>query len=583
MKKPSRISNCQKQILGILDILKSCIKSTVKYITNWTMATISSLNMANNANNTANNTANIANTMQSTTVQGVEPLFLKNADMPTANTAHIAIVRAISRSISPQSIDGVQRIGHLWRIYFKNKAARLQLMAKKNILLSGKLIPLYEQNPFTPNQNSPDVKRDKLTIRGLPVSLSSEEVSKMLVSKNIVLTSDVKFSLVRDEFGSLTSIKTGDRFVFCEPFAIPLPRHQKVGIHSCEVIHHGKDGLLCKACNTAGHRVGDPTCVARAEEGSILGFSGYMHPLSNHFPTSIVAFGEEKPFDSVEQAFSWKMATDLSLPDLAAQIRNAPHAGVVKRLCNEIGDDEKLKWEDDNLDIMKSLLQLKASSCPQFLDCLKSNKNKILAESTFNKKWGTGLSKWVTEATKPDFWSGTNLLGVMLMELTEELFAEGFSAENESEDEMSTSEEYESDIADDEDNDKDIEQTQDITTENTQNEDVEGTQENTTDNTQNGVNTENAAVSTPEFSRRKGKRGRNRKKGQKGMNPNNQDTAKTEESSTLNKADTSALQGSTASKSRNLDIRAFFDPKTGKRKAPETTPEKQEHSKKQVT
>ena len=35
--------------------------------------------------------------------------------------------------------------------------------------------------------------------------------------------------------------------------------------------------------------------------------------------------------------------------------------------------------------------------------------------------WGTGLNKWVTEATKPDFWPGSNMLGAMLMDLTEEL------------------------------------------------------------------------------------------------------------------------------------------------------------------
>jgi hypothetical protein len=32
----------------------------------------------------------------------VEPLFLKEADMPSPNIAHIEIVRAMSRSISPQ-------------------------------------------------------------------------------------------------------------------------------------------------------------------------------------------------------------------------------------------------------------------------------------------------------------------------------------------------------------------------------------------------------------------------------------------------------------------------------------------------
>ena len=41
----------------------------------------------------------------------------------------------------------------------------------------------------------------------------------------------------------------------------------------------------------------------------------------------------------------------------------------------------------------------------------------MLAEATGtgNKHWGTGLSKWITEKTKPNCWPGSNLIGAMLM------------------------------------------------------------------------------------------------------------------------------------------------------------------------
>jgi hypothetical protein len=71
-------------------------------------------------------------------ITAVEPLFIKECDMPSPNLANIAIVRAISRSISPQGIDGVQRIGPLWRIYLKSTAMRIQLLTRKNIVVSGK-------------------------------------------------------------------------------------------------------------------------------------------------------------------------------------------------------------------------------------------------------------------------------------------------------------------------------------------------------------------------------------------------------------------------------------------------------------
>jgi predicted NAD-dependent protein-ADP-ribosyltransferase YbiA (DUF1768 family) len=104
-----------------------------------------------------------------------------------------------------------------------------------------------------------------------------------------------------------------------------------VGIFGCEVIHHGK-GLLCKSCNTACHKVGDGVCEARAEENSIYGFSGFQHPLSNHYPAPIKAFDLEEPFKSIEYAFYWKMANEMDEQDLAEKIRKADHAGIVKNL-----------------------------------------------------------------------------------------------------------------------------------------------------------------------------------------------------------------------------------------------------------
>ena len=42
----------------------------------------------------------------------------------------------------------------------------------------------------------------------------------------------------------------------------------------------------------------------------------------------------------------------------------------------------------------------------------------MLAEATGagNKRWGTGLSKWVTKKTKPNCWPGSNLMGLRIQE-----------------------------------------------------------------------------------------------------------------------------------------------------------------------
>ena len=142
--------------------------------------------------------------------------------------------------------------------------------------------------------------------------------------------------------------------------------------------------------------------------------------MSNHYLTPIVAFDQDEPFKSIEHAFFWKMALDFGQEDLAARIKEAVHAGVVKQLSKEMEGTARCEWEDENTGIMKDLIIQKAKTCEEFRNCLLMNQDKVLTESTHSKRWGTGLSNWLSEQTKPNFWPGMNLLGVMMMELTED-------------------------------------------------------------------------------------------------------------------------------------------------------------------
>ena len=55
----------------------------------------------------------------------------------------------------------------------------------------------------------------------------------------------------------------------------------------------------------------------------------------------------------------------------------------------------------------------------------EENQDNVLAEAAPSQFWGTGLSKFVTENTDPDYWPGQNLLGAILSELTQKLFSNG--------------------------------------------------------------------------------------------------------------------------------------------------------------
>ena len=70
---------------------------------------------------------------------------------------------------------------------------------------------------------------------------------------------------------------------------------------------------------------------------------------------------------------------------------------------------------------MRELLEVKAEQCLPFHDCLIEHKDSVLAEATPSIYWATGVSPFVTQNCSPDFWPGQNMLGVLLMELTEAL------------------------------------------------------------------------------------------------------------------------------------------------------------------
>ena len=306
-----------------------------------------------------------------------------------------------------------------------DQTSRLELCLKQSILVKGKNAPIYDNNPYISRQPPPDQfngapqqQNDKLTIKNLPLSVSNEEVKNMLEGKGVELVSPIKYGFIRNDNGDLTTYKSGDRFVYTKPFSPPFPRKQDIGVFSCLVVHHGKN-TTCRACNENGHKVGDPMCTAKPKE-TIVPFKGYQHVLSNHYPCQLVIY--DKHFKSLEHAYFWRMSTEFGKHDLATEIQNSPHAGVAKKLSKRIADDEeRLKWEQDNIAIMRELLEVKAEQCLPFHDCLIEHKDSVLAEATPSKYWATGVSPFVTQNCSPDFWPGQNMLGVLLMELTEAL------------------------------------------------------------------------------------------------------------------------------------------------------------------
>ena len=331
---------------------------------------------------------------------------------------------ALINVIGSSKLEGVQKVNNIWRLYVKDKVSRLELCCKQKLWIGSKQVPLYDQNLNSSRQpvgsGSQDLPQsnDKLTIKHLPLSVSNEEIKRMLEENGVSLRSSIRYGMIRDSDGHLTSFKNGDRFVYVKPFSPPLPRKQQIGSINCTVVHHGKD-VPCTVCGEVGHKVGEEGCLA-APTREIVAFRGFRHPLSNHFPCALHVW--DKDFKSLEHAYLWRMATEFGKAEIAAQIHRSQHAGEAKRISKMIGEDEvRWQWERDNLNIMKDLITIKAQQCEQFHNCLLENKDKTLAEATSSKLWATGASPFITEHSSPDYWPGRNMLGALLMEDTQEL------------------------------------------------------------------------------------------------------------------------------------------------------------------
>ena len=118
----------------------------------------------------------------SVSLESVPPLFLKRErDFKGQAVTDMDIYRAVTRCIQQAKLEGVQCVNNLWRIYLKDKQPRLQLCVKEAITINRQNIPVYDQNPYVTSGNQVSFqKKDKLTIKHLPLSISNDEIRKLL-------------------------------------------------------------------------------------------------------------------------------------------------------------------------------------------------------------------------------------------------------------------------------------------------------------------------------------------------------------------------------------------------------------------
>ena len=136
----------------------------------------------------------------SVTVESVPPVFIKDRDLGNSSITPIDVCYAVVNAIGSNSLEGVQRINNVWRVYLKDRTTRLQLTLCKQITINGKQVPLYDVNPnsfFMGLPHTTKTNNDKLTIKNLPLSVSNKEIEKLLAEKNVTLVSPVRYGSIK--------------------------------------------------------------------------------------------------------------------------------------------------------------------------------------------------------------------------------------------------------------------------------------------------------------------------------------------------------------------------------------------------
>ena len=108
-------------------------------------------------------------------ISEVTPLFIKNSDFDHSMT-DFAVCTLIADYIDPNELLGCQRIGGLWRIYFKTDNSALLM---HDVMYNGKKIPIFKENPYRTGAVNSDEKFIRITVKDLPLSVHNRSLSRI--------------------------------------------------------------------------------------------------------------------------------------------------------------------------------------------------------------------------------------------------------------------------------------------------------------------------------------------------------------------------------------------------------------------
>ncbi|MCY1141028.1 NADAR family protein [Actinoplanes sp. Pm04-4] len=135
---------------------------------------------------------------------------------------------------------------------------------------------------------------------------------------------------------------------------------------------------------------------------------------------------DDQRFASAEHYMMWRKAKLFGDDAMAERILAAPHPKVAKTLGGRVADFDQASWDEHRFEIVVSGNRAKFGQHDELRDYLLTTGDRILVEaSPLDRVWGIGLGRDDPAAADPRRWRGTNLLGFALMEVRDQLRAQG--------------------------------------------------------------------------------------------------------------------------------------------------------------
>ena len=164
--------------------------------------------------------------------RGVPPLFVKHSTF-NSPVGGLDICLAVEKVTGKETVEGVQRMGDLYRIYLKNQQAR-DIALVNGITIHNCAISLLSHNPF---QVRDQINTTKIFIGNVPLSVDDSEIERALLEQGIVFKSGLKFETYRTPDGKWTHFKTGRRFIYTEIPKLNLNQFLKIGLWRASIFY----------------------------------------------------------------------------------------------------------------------------------------------------------------------------------------------------------------------------------------------------------------------------------------------------------------------------------------------------------